>query len=180
MEQQSSKCLSVADYLSAREQTSGRDPQSTATPDLALDSPLAPGYHLRQAGRSGRAAVARRAAFSVSAPGRSSQGIDPMTISAKAEGPDSDLLDRALDLYRDLSLALRKTIDDLNRTAQYGGEVKGHQDLLRSHQKSLQSVLELEASLGQRRTSTGGGAELDLDAARAEIVARLARWTADR
>jgi hypothetical protein len=100
-----------------------------------------------------------------------------MTISAKAEGNGGDLLARALDLYRDLSVALKRTVDDLNQTADGG---RGHADLIRSHQKSLRSVIELEASLGQRCNATGGGVELDLDAARAEIRARLARWTADR
>jgi hypothetical protein len=100
-----------------------------------------------------------------------------MTISAKAEDRAGDLLGRALDLYRDLSVALRRTIEDLDKTADGG---KGHADLIRSHQKSLQSVLDLEASLGQRSKAGGGGVELDLDAARAEIRARLARWSADR
>jgi phage terminase large subunit-like protein len=77
-----------------------------------------------------------------------------MTISAKAEGRGGDLLARALDLYRDLSVALKRTVDDLSQTADGG---KGHADLIRSHQKSLQSVLELEASFGQRSQAPAEG-----------------------
>jgi hypothetical protein len=103
-----------------------------------------------------------------------------MTISAKADVRDSDLLERAMDLYRDLSVALRRAIDGLQADADTSGGPKGHLELIRSHQKSLQTVLELEASLGKRTKAGGGGVELDLDAARAEIRARLAQWLADR
>jgi hypothetical protein len=103
-----------------------------------------------------------------------------MTISAKAEDRDSDLLERAMDLYRDLSLALRRTIDGLQEAADTSGEPKGLEQSIRSHQKSLQSVLELEIGLAKRQNARDGGVELDLDAARAEIRARLAQWLADR
>ena len=42
----------------------------------------------------------------------------------------------------------------------------------------LQTIIEIEASLGIRsRASDGAGGELDLGAARAEILARLAVWS---
>jgi hypothetical protein len=103
-----------------------------------------------------------------------------MTISAKAEGLDGDTLARALDLYRDLSLALKRTVDDLAQTTGHSHDPRGHGDLIRRHERSLRSVLEFGASVEQRWNARGGGAELDLDAARAEIRARLARFAADR
>ena len=54
-------------------------------------------------------------------------------------------------------------------------------DAARDQRKALQAVLDIEASLGIRsRAWAGGAGELDLDAARAEIVARLAVWAAAR
>lgn len=103
-----------------------------------------------------------------------------MTISAKAESHDSAMLDAALELYRDLSLALRGHIAKLKEDAGAGGgNSEGQADLIR-HQKSLQSVLELEARLEKRTQAASDGVELDLGAARAEIRARLDRWLADR
>jgi hypothetical protein len=105
-----------------------------------------------------------------------------MTISAKALARDSDLLERSMDLYRDLADALRKQISGLQDAADFGGDTKGLnlEQAIRSHQKSLQSVLELEIGLAKRQDARAEGVELDLDAARAEIRARLARWIADR
>ena len=102
-------------------------------------------------------------------------------ISAKAEGLTSDMLEAAFGLYRDLSLALREQIARLTEDTDAGGDtIKGHAELVSLHQKSLMSVLDIEARLGKRTQASAGGVELDLDAARAEIRARLARWTADR
>jgi hypothetical protein len=102
-----------------------------------------------------------------------------MTISAKAETRESDLLERALELYRDLSLALRGQIIALREGAGGSGDPKERDALVRAHHAALQRVLDIEAGLG-KRTQAGGGAELDLDAARAEIRARLAQWLAGR
>jgi hypothetical protein len=104
-----------------------------------------------------------------------------MTISAKAVAPSSIALDAAHELYRDLTLALRGQIARLREDAGASGDtLKGQTELITLHQKSLLSVLELEARLGKRTQAGGGGVELDLDAARAEIRARLAQWLADR
>ncbi len=103
-----------------------------------------------------------------------------MTTPAKAVVRENDFLERTMDLYRDLSLALRKAIVDLQAEAATGEASRGHQDLIRSHQKCLQTVLDCEASLGKRIGTGGGGGGYDLDAARAEIRARLAQWSAGR
>ena len=105
-----------------------------------------------------------------------------MTISASDAAADSDRLDRSLELYRDLSVALRGQIAQLK--AGTGGDAggKGAEEALRSYHRALQTVLEAEAGLVKRSRAGAGGAggELDLDAARAEILARLAVWVAAR
>ena len=96
-----------------------------------------------------------------------------MTISAFERADDSDRLERTLELYRDLTLALRERITLLEagtddpRCAQTADAVK-------AHRRALQTVLEIEAGLGKRHRAWGGGAELDLAAARAEVAQRLA------
>jgi hypothetical protein len=101
-----------------------------------------------------------------------------MTISADAA--DSDRLERNLALYRDLTVALRDRIMFLE--AGHCNDGKGVADLAEAHRKALQRVLDIEAGLGKRIKANDGGAggELDLDGARAEVVARLAVWAAER
>lgn len=106
-----------------------------------------------------------------------------MNISAEGGSAGRHSLDGALELYRDLSLALRAAIARLR--AGGSGEdavAEAQQKLIHSHQKSLQSVLDAEARLAKRSRSWGDPAEaaLDLDAARAEILERLAVWAAER
>jgi hypothetical protein len=99
-----------------------------------------------------------------------------MTISANSRANDSDRLERTLELYRDLTVALRDRLTLLKAGAGDSGKDVGVS--VKEHQRSLQTVLELEANLGKRRNAWEDGAalELDLAAARAEIAARLARW----
>jgi hypothetical protein len=101
-----------------------------------------------------------------------------MKISADAA--DSDQLGRNLALYRDLTVALRDRITRLQ--AGHCNDGKGSAELAAEHRRALQSVLDIEAGLGKRIKATDGGAgsELDLDAARAEVLARLAVWAAGR
>jgi hypothetical protein len=98
-----------------------------------------------------------------------------MKISADAAA-DSDRLERTLALYRDLTMALRDRITLLEAGAEgVAGDVRAHHQL-------LLTLLEHEASLGRRTEASDGeaGLGLDLDAARAEVVARLAVWAAAR
>jgi len=101
-----------------------------------------------------------------------------MTISADAA--DSDRLERNLALYRDLTVALRDRITLME--ARTDDDLKEIADDVRGHRKALLTVLDIEAGLAQRTKANdgGAGAELDLDAARAEVVARLAVWAAER
>jgi hypothetical protein len=103
-----------------------------------------------------------------------------MTSSAVDRAADSDRLARTLELYRDLTVALRDRITLLRTGAET--DCKDATMMVRDHHKALQTVLEIEASLGKRSKAggEGAGAELDLDAARTEIAARLAVWTDSR
>lgn len=104
-----------------------------------------------------------------------------MTISAIDQTrADEDRLERNLELYRDLTVALR---DQITILRQGGGDAgcKDVVDAVKSHHKALQTVLDLEASLVKKQKSwtDGSGGELDLVAARAEILARLAAWSGE-
>jgi hypothetical protein len=102
-----------------------------------------------------------------------------MTISAANPVMPSDLLERSLELYRDLALGLRARISRLTSTGSDADvDCKGGQEAIKAHQKALQTVLDIEASLGKSVQSRGAGTstELDLDAARAEVLARLSLW----
>ena len=105
-----------------------------------------------------------------------------MTISASRRAADKDLLDRSRDLYRDLSVALSEEIEGLkNARAGNAGWGKEQEDALKSHRKSVQTVIELEANLvrNNKAEAAGGSVELDLTSARDEINARLAVWIAE-
>ncbi|PZQ51650.1 MAG: hypothetical protein DI556_05720 [Rhodovulum sulfidophilum] len=99
-----------------------------------------------------------------------------MTFSADELAAPGDLLARARELYRDLSVALHGRI-----AREIDGEDPGggrrNEALIQAHRAALRAVLEIEAGLGERSRTDGAGGELDLDAARAEILARLARWS---
>lgn len=104
-----------------------------------------------------------------------------MTSSAGEWAADSDWLDRALEMYRDLSMALRDRIAGLKAEIGKDADCKKTSDAIEAYRKSLQTVLDNEAKIGRRsREWAGGAGTLDLDAARAEIVARLSVWAAAR
>lgn len=104
-----------------------------------------------------------------------------MTSSAGEWAGDSDWLERALELYRDLSVALRDRITALKTGIGGDADCKDAMVAFRDHQRQLQTVLDHEAKIGRRsREWAGGSGALDLDAARAEIVARLSVWAAAR
>lgn len=105
-----------------------------------------------------------------------------MNISASETAADSDRLGRTLELYRDLSVALLGRIAKLKADT-VGEEIADAKTerLLEGHRKALQTVFDAEASLVKRSRSGGGsGVQLDLDAARVEVVQRLGSWAAAR
>lgn len=103
-----------------------------------------------------------------------------MTSSA-GEWAGDDFLGRALFLYRDLSVALADRIAALKAGLGGDADCEKAMEALKVHQRQLQTVLYQEAKIGRRsREWAGGSGALDLDAARAEIVARLSVWAAAR
>ena len=97
-----------------------------------------------------------------------------MAISADDRAADQDRLDRTLALYRDLTVALRDRVT-LLKAATGEDDCKKVAAAVQDHHRTMQTILQIEASLGIRsRASDGAGGELDLGAARAEILARLA------
>jgi hypothetical protein len=98
-----------------------------------------------------------------------------MTISA-TDRATSDRLEHSLEMYRDLSEALRGTIAHLKAGAGEEG-CKLSEDVLKAHRRAL-TVLEAEVRLAKQSTGRGAGDGLDLESARAEILARLALWSA--
>ena len=92
------------------------------------------------------------------------------------------MLGRSIALYRDLSLVLQDRIAHLRASPAAGALCKEPAAVVQDHHRALQRVLDLEANLGKQRRAwlDGGAVELDLAAARAEVLARLAVWLADR
>jgi hypothetical protein len=100
-----------------------------------------------------------------------------MTISASDAAADSQRLERSLELYRDLSLVLSGQIAQLKAATDSRLDGERIDLVLKLYSRAL-NVAEAEAGLAKRSRAGGGGA-LDLDAARAEILARLAVWAAE-
>jgi hypothetical protein len=101
-----------------------------------------------------------------------------MAISADDRAADQDRLNRTLALYRDLTVALRDRVTLLKAAAGGEDDCKKVTAAVQDHHRTMQTILQIEASLGIRsRASDGAGGELDLGAARAEILARLAVWS---
>lgn len=103
-----------------------------------------------------------------------------MTLSADEDAAAGDVLERSREMYRDLSVALSERIARLRSALGIDAECRDSLEAVKAHQRILNTVLDLEACLVKRsRSSIGGsGVELDLDAARTEIAARLAVWLA--
>jgi hypothetical protein len=104
-----------------------------------------------------------------------------MTISADDGTEDADRLSRSLELYRDLTVALRDRIKAIRDDLAVDPDSRAAAGAVALHSKTLQTVIDIEDRLDRQRRdkAEGEGAELDLGAAREEILARLARWAAD-
>ncbi len=115
-------------------------------------------------------------------PGGAARAQYHMTISALDEVRAGDLLARNFELYRDLSVALSERITLLKAGSGEDDRCKETVEAVKAHHRALHTVLELEASLVKRSRcwTDGGGSDLDLAAARAEILAKLAVWTDGR
>jgi hypothetical protein len=87
--------------------------------------------------------------------------------------------DRACALYEDIAATLTQIVIALQSQGSSAEPLgRAEMDLIRIHQKSVLTVLDLEAQLLKKRTGDAAGAPrrgIDLDAARSEITGRLAR-----
>jgi hypothetical protein len=104
-----------------------------------------------------------------------------MTTSANDRTADERMLQTSRDHYRDLSEALSVRIAAITRDHGVDPKCKETAAVLTDQRRALQTVLDIEANLVKRSNATDGGGsfELDLDGARAEIAARVARWVAE-
>ena len=90
------------------------------------------------------------------------------------------MLQTSRDHYRDLSEALSVRIAAIKRDHGVDPECKETAAALKGTRHALQTALDIEVDLVKRSNATGGGGHaLDLDGARAEIAARVARWVAE-
>lgn len=143
-----------------------------------------------------RAVIAKRLGVSVSTLRKwaktNNWDIAPESAGAPA---GSTAFTRAVGLYDSLAAALEDAIDSLRaQPAHSAAEGEGSAtpktllEQVKSHQKALQTVLDLQSRLlkdnrSTRRTASGVSADpasaLDLQAARDEVRSRLARLAAD-
>ncbi|HEU0221577.1 MAG TPA: hypothetical protein VFR34_05120 [Paracoccaceae bacterium] len=93
----------------------------------------------------------------------------------------SALIGHARMVYRGLSEALAEAISTLRQGEDRSADAKGRLELIKSHYKALQTVIEIEVGLGKRNKGGdgSGAAELDLAAARDEIHRRISLLRAE-
>ncbi|WP_424927665.1 hypothetical protein [Amaricoccus tamworthensis] len=104
-----------------------------------------------------------------------------MSKSKPHDLSQSDRLVRSLELYRDVSVALRRRIEELKEEDPRSDiDCKQAAAAIAAHQKALQTLLDLEARLAKQNSTPvrGDGLELDLETARAEIFSRIDVWRA--
>lgn len=82
-------------------------------------------------------------------------------------------------LYADLTEQLHGTLAQLKRDY-LTEESKGLADALKAHRKALQSLLDLELSFAKSAEGTKTSNDLDLNAAKTEVLGRLDRLAAAR
>lgn len=84
------------------------------------------------------------------------------------------LMEQARGLYRDLTEELIAAIERL-KTQDGEADAKTRSETIRAHRKALQTVLELEVQSLKQAEEARGVHELDLEAAREEVLGRIAR-----
>lgn len=104
-------------------------------------------------------------------------------LSNDDEDNTAQILATAKFAYRTLSIALQEAIVQLNDDPANTESAKVREAIVRSHVKSLQTIIDVEVDLAKRSKtvlSTNVGNKLDLDAARTEISSRLAKLAEQR
>jgi len=86
---------------------------------------------------------------------------------------------RACALYEEIAETLTGVLSAIRREGDAAAPLnRAELEVVKAHQKTILMVLDFEAQLLKQRppaARTAGGSSLDLDAARAEVVGRLAR-----
>lgn len=102
-----------------------------------------------------------------------------MSVSAHNRVSEAETLTDTLELYRDLSAALRDRIEVLKSDRPSQDGCRSSIDTIQAHYKALHFLLELEDSIGRETLEKKEGSveQLDLESARAEIAQRLSVWT---
>ena len=102
-----------------------------------------------------------------------------MIPNTEAAGIGRRLVEGARALYADLTAQLQQTLAQLKRDY-LTDEAKGLADALKAHRKALQTLLDIELSFGKSAEGTKTSDDLDLDAAKTEILGRLNRLAATK
>lgn len=84
------------------------------------------------------------------------------------------LMEHARGLYQDLTEELIAAIDRLKADTS-DTDVKTRSDTIRAHRKALQTILELEVQFLKQAEEGRDTHELDLEAARTEVMGRFRR-----
>ncbi len=102
-----------------------------------------------------------------------------MIPDMEAGGIGQRLVDGARALYADLTEQLRRALEQLKRDY-LTDEAKGLAEAIKSHRKALQTLLDFELGFSKSAEGTKTSNDLDLDAAKTEILGRLDRLAATR
>ena len=90
------------------------------------------------------------------------------------------LVVHARKLYQDLTEELQRALRQL-QSGEEDVNAKGRADVIRSHRKALQTVLDIELQFVKASKEDGGARNgLDLEAARREIYRRLDRISTEK
>ena len=102
-----------------------------------------------------------------------------MIDDAEAGGIGQRLVEGARALYADLSEQLRYALQQLKQDY-LAEDAKGLAETIKAHRKALQTLLDFELGFAKSAEGTKAAHELDLDAAKTEVLGRLDRLAAAR
>ena len=102
-----------------------------------------------------------------------------MTNDTGAGDFNRRLVDGARALYADLTEQLRKSLEQL-KNDYLADEAKGLADAIKAHRKALQLLLDIELGFSKLAEGTTKSNDLDLAAAKTEVLGRLDRLIAAR
>ncbi len=102
-----------------------------------------------------------------------------MISNAFAGDISQRLVEEARALYADLTEQLRRSLEQL-KLDYITDEAKGLAEAIKAHRKALQTLLDYELGFAKSAEGTKTSDDLDLDAAKTEVLGRLDRLAAAR